>query len=44
MQAKAASVGLDIQGSTPEGLASYTREQTALWKELIAEFKMAPQD
>jgi tripartite-type tricarboxylate transporter receptor subunit TctC len=44
MQAKAASVGLDMHGSTPEGLASYTREQTALWKELIAEYKLLPQD
>jgi hypothetical protein len=33
-----------MQGSTPEGLATYTREQTVMWKELIAEYKLVPQD
>ena len=44
MQAKAANVGLDIRGSTPEGLAQYTRDQTKLWKELIAEYQLKSDD
>ena len=43
MKSTAERAGMTMQGSTPEELARYTREQFLLWKNLVAEFKLAGQ-
>lgn len=44
LQERAAAQGIDLQGSTPDELARYTRDQLQLWKDLVRDYQIAPQD
>lgn len=44
MLSQAEKYGLNMHGSTPAELATYTRDQTTLWKELIVKYKLVPQN
>jgi tripartite-type tricarboxylate transporter receptor subunit TctC len=40
---RTAAVGLDVFGSTPEGMAVYLKEQIAMWGKLAAEAGLKPE-